>query len=242
MDEGGRVLAKQRIAEGVAGVREFRRLVLEHAAEPSQVIVGIETDRGLLVSALRASGYLVYAINPLAASRYRERHVTSRAKSDAGDAKVLADLVRTDRHNHRPIAGDSDLSEALQVLARAHQELIWNQNALSTTSVAACASSTPLPSRRLGPTWPVLMRCPSWRRRPRRRRAAPSPSQRSFPSCEGLAVSATWRRKPPRFNRSCGRRSWRRRRSSRRPMAKRRRRRSASSASSPSRSPSWKRN
>jgi hypothetical protein len=49
----------------------------------------------------------------------------SGAKSDAGDAKVLADLVRTDRHNHRPVAGDSPDVEAIKVLARGHQSLVW---------------------------------------------------------------------------------------------------------------------
>src|SRR6202040_2020837 len=69
----------------------------------------------------------VYAINPMASARYRDRHATSGAKSDPGDAKVLADLVRTDRHNHRPVAGDSDLAEAVKVLARAHQSMIWSR-------------------------------------------------------------------------------------------------------------------
>jgi hypothetical protein len=69
----------------------------------------------------------VVAVNPLAASRYRERHTISRAKSDRGDARMLADLVRTDRHNHRQVAGDTPLVEAVKVLARAHQSLIWAQ-------------------------------------------------------------------------------------------------------------------
>ena len=73
-------------------------------------MVGIETDRGLLVGALLAAGYQVYAVNPHAVSRYRGRHGTSRAKSDRGDAKLLADLVRTDRHNHRQVAGDTQLT------------------------------------------------------------------------------------------------------------------------------------
>ena len=51
----------------------------------------------------------------------------SGAKSDASDAELLADLVRTDRHNHRPIAGDSPEAEAIKVLARAHQNLIWTR-------------------------------------------------------------------------------------------------------------------
>jgi len=92
------------------------------------VVIGIETDRGLWVGALTAVGYQVYAVNPLAVARYRDRHHVSGAKSDASDAKLLADLVRTDRHNHRPIAGDSAEAEAIKVLARAHQSLIWARN------------------------------------------------------------------------------------------------------------------
>ena len=75
----------------------------------------------------------MYAINPLAAARYRDRHHVSGAKSDAGDAKLLADLVRTDRHNHRRIAGDSADAEAVKVLARAHQNLIWTRNRHTNT-------------------------------------------------------------------------------------------------------------
>jgi transposase len=90
-------------------------------------VIGIETDRGLWAEALVAAGYQVYAINPMAASRYRDRHTVSGAKSDAGDAKVLADLVRTDRHNHRPVAGDSPEAAGIKVLARAHQSLIWER-------------------------------------------------------------------------------------------------------------------
>jgi transposase len=106
-------------------VGELHALVAAHAQEPAQVAVGIETDRGLLVGALVAAGYLVYAVNPQVVSRYRGRHRAARAKSDRGDAKVLADLVRTDRHNHRQVAGDTPLVEAVKVLARAHQSLIW---------------------------------------------------------------------------------------------------------------------
>jgi transposase len=125
LDEAGQVLAARRVADGLAGVGELHALVAIHAQEPAQVAVGIETDRGRLVGALVAAGYQVYAVNPQVVSRYRGRHQVSRAKSDRGDAKVLADLVRTDRHNHRQVAGDSPLAEAVKVLARAHQSLIW---------------------------------------------------------------------------------------------------------------------
>ncbi|MGH2576904.1 MAG: IS110 family transposase [Actinomycetota bacterium] len=127
LDEEGAVLAKGRVADGVEGVARLHEMVAAHAEEPSDVVVGIEIDRGLLVGALVAAGYHVYAVNPMAASRYRERHTTSRAKSDPGDAKMLADLVRTDRHNHREVAGDSELAEAVKVLARGHQSLIWSR-------------------------------------------------------------------------------------------------------------------
>jgi transposase len=127
LDGDGAVLAKGRVPDSMEGVGRLHAIVAEHAEEPADVLVGIETDRGLLVGALVAAGYSVYAVNPFAASRYRERHATSGAKSDPGDAKVLADLVRTDRHNHRQVAGDSELAEAVKVLARAHQSLIWTR-------------------------------------------------------------------------------------------------------------------
>lgn len=127
LDEQGGQLAKARILEGIEEVAKLHELVSVHAEEPEQVIVGIETDRGLLVQALAAAGYQVYAVNPLAVSRYRDRHTTSRAKSDAADAKLLADLVRTDRQNHQPLAGDSEQVGVVQVLARTQQNLIWTR-------------------------------------------------------------------------------------------------------------------
>ena len=125
MDEAGTQVAARRLPEGLAGVGQLHDLVAGHADDPGQIVVGIEKDHGLWVGALVASGYQVYAINPMAVARYRDRHRVSGAKSDAADAKLLADLVRTDRHNHRPLDGDSYDAEAIKVLARAHQNLIW---------------------------------------------------------------------------------------------------------------------
>jgi transposase len=126
-DEDGKRLAGGRLSEGVEGIARFHEMVGAHAEEPEEVAIGIETDRGLFVGALVAAGYQVFAVNPMSTSRYRDRHSTSGAKSDPGDAKVLADMVRTDRHNHRPVAGDSELAEAIKVLARAHQTMIWSR-------------------------------------------------------------------------------------------------------------------
>jgi len=125
-DEHGKRLARARLPEGVDGIARFHELV-GHVDDPGDVVIGIETDRGLFVTALVAAGYQLYAVNPMSTSRYRDRHSASGAKSDAGDAQVLADMVRTDRHNHRLMAGDSDEVEAIKVLARAHQTMVWSR-------------------------------------------------------------------------------------------------------------------
>jgi hypothetical protein len=126
-DSDGRRLAGGRLPEGVEGVARFHALVAPLMEDPAEVVIATETDRGLFVGALVAAGYTVLAVNPMSTSRYRERHSTSGAKSDPGDARVLADLARTDSHNHRPVAGDSDLAEAVKVLARAHQSMVWTR-------------------------------------------------------------------------------------------------------------------
>ena len=132
MDERGKRLAKARLPEGTAGIAKLHKLVAEQlgdAAEDddTEVVVGIETDRGPWVMALIAAGYTVLAVNPLVAARYRERRAISGAKSDAADAHMLADMVRTDGHQLRPVAGDSDLAEAIKVVTRAHKTLIWER-------------------------------------------------------------------------------------------------------------------
>ncbi len=125
LSEAGDILARKRIPDTLSGVRALHEMLAEHADEPEEVLVGIEKDRGLIITSMLAAHYRVYAVNPMSAARYRERHVTSGSKSDPGDAKVLADIVRTDRHNHREAAGDSEGAEAIKVLARAHQSAIW---------------------------------------------------------------------------------------------------------------------
>lgn len=165
MDAHGKRLAGKRLPEGIEGIRAFHALVGNHVEEPEQVSIGIETDRGLWVEALAATGYLVYGINPKAASRYRERHHLAGGKSDPGDAKMLADLVRTDAHNHRRIAGDSPQVEGIKVLARAHQNMIWSRvreanrlrNALREYYPAALATFDDLDDR---DTLAVLGRAP----------------------------------------------------------------------------------
>jgi len=129
MDVAGRRLAKARLPEGVAGMARLHAMIGEQLGEDTEVevLVGIETDRGPWVAALIAAGYTVYGINPLQVARYRERHCVSGAKSDAADAHTLADMVRTDSHQLRPVAGDTPRAEAVKVVTRAHKTLIWER-------------------------------------------------------------------------------------------------------------------
>ena len=137
VDDSGQVLARRRLPEGLDGVTRLHALIGEYTPvewadlEPDRaaamVKVGIETDRGPWVAALAATGYEVFAINPMSVARYRERHSTSGAKSDAADAHLLAEIVRVDRAHHRPLAGDTAEGEAIKLTARAHQSLVWDR-------------------------------------------------------------------------------------------------------------------
>ena len=130
-DEQGRIVRTARLPEGVDGITRFHELVAAHltgdADAPEQVMVCIEIDRGPWVRALVAAGYQVYGVNPKQAARHRETMSLSGAKSDKADACMLADMVRTRRHQLRLIAADSDEAEAVKVAARTHQTLIWER-------------------------------------------------------------------------------------------------------------------
>ncbi len=126
-DETGKGLAKGRVPDGIVGVARLHEMLAAHVDDPGEVTVATETDRGLFVAAMVAAGYRVLAINPRSTDKYRERLSTSGAKSDPGDARVLAGLARVDGHLHRPIAGDSELAEAVKTLARAHQSMVWTR-------------------------------------------------------------------------------------------------------------------
>jgi transposase len=130
MDGSGRRLAKARLPEGVTGMARLHTMIGELAGDETdavEVLVGIDTARGPWVAALVAAGYTVLAVNPLQAARFRDRLGVSGAKSDPGDAHVLADMVRTHSHELRPVAGDTPAVEAVKVVTRTHKTLIWER-------------------------------------------------------------------------------------------------------------------
>jgi transposase len=128
VDDTGQLRVRLRIADDAAGFARLLGVLAEHRTSSDEPIpVAIETVKGLLPAALRAAGIQLFPINPLAVSRYRDRHSPSRAKSDAADALVLAHILRTDRDSHLPVPADTELARAIRVLARAHQDAVWDR-------------------------------------------------------------------------------------------------------------------
>jgi transposase len=128
VDAEGALVAQRRISDDAVGFGLLLELLVDAGDSAEDPIpVAIETTRGLLVACLRATGREVYAINPKAVDRYRDRHSVARKKSDAGDALVLAHILRTDRAAHRPLPADSELAQAIAVLARAQQDAVWER-------------------------------------------------------------------------------------------------------------------
>ncbi|MBG0831752.1 IS110 family transposase [Planomonospora sp. ID67723] len=128
IDENGALIAKRRISETVDGFNELLSMLAEAGDSPQTPIpIAIETPRGLLIAALRAAGRQIYPINPMAVARYRERHPASGKKSDHADAMVLANILRTDAHVHRPLPADTELARSIKVLARACQDATWRR-------------------------------------------------------------------------------------------------------------------
>lgn len=127
VDQDGAVILAERIGNDVDGLGRLLSILKEHDSGDEPLPIAIETSRGLLVAGLRAAGRTVYAINPFAVSRYRDRYRSSGAKSDAFDAMVLGNILRTDRPAHRPLPTDTEAIQALRVLTRTQQDAVWER-------------------------------------------------------------------------------------------------------------------
>jgi len=194
VDADGRLVARRRIRESVAGFAELTAMLADADDDPEDPIpVAIETPRGLLVAVLRASGRPIYPINPVSVARYRERTSMSGKKSDHGDAVTLANILRTDIDQHRRLPADTELAQSITVLARAHQDATWRRNRAGNELRSLLreyfpVSCTPSPTVPAESPHPKLVRCsPSPPPRPRRRDCQ---SRRSPPPCAAPDANA----------------------------------------------------
>lgn len=131
MDEAGTTLSTGTIEHTAEGLEQFMTAARARVHSPSDVLVALETSHGPLVGALLEHGFTVYAINPKAVERSRERFRISGAKSDLRDAWVLATMLRTDRQLYRSILPDSEAAQELRALTRDRADLVRTRTMLS---------------------------------------------------------------------------------------------------------------
>jgi transposase len=104
---------------------------LKRHGEPSELPVAIERPSGLLVDTLMEEGFVVVPIHPNVVKACRSRYSTVRAKSDPGDAHLLADLLRTDGHRFEPLLPLSDEVRALRAMVRGRDDLVAERIAVA---------------------------------------------------------------------------------------------------------------
>ena len=120
IDEHGSIRERFDIAHSAAGLLELSGTLKRWGSPP----IAIERPSGMLVDTLVEAGFTVVPIHPNAVKATRPRYRSHGAKSDAGDAYLLADLLRTDGHRFKPLAPQSDAIRALRALVRGRDELV----------------------------------------------------------------------------------------------------------------------
>lgn len=120
IDEHGTVCEHFDIAHDAAGLAELRRRLTAAGSPP----VAIERPSGLIIDTLVESGFTVVPIHPNVVKATRPRYRSHGAKSDASDAYLLADLLRTDGHRFKPLAPQDEDIRALRALVRGRDDLV----------------------------------------------------------------------------------------------------------------------
>lgn len=143
MDESGTVLATGTIPHAPEGLERLRATIHDHASGAQAIYVALETRHGPLVGFLLEQGFIVYAINPKAVARHRERFRLAGGKSDLQDAWTLANLLRTDRALYRPLLPDSEVAQELRTLTRDRAELVRTRTMLSNQLIACLKAYFP---------------------------------------------------------------------------------------------------
>ncbi|HSU44814.1 MAG TPA: IS110 family transposase [Casimicrobiaceae bacterium] len=131
IDAAGTICERFEVTHDAAGLRELLARMRHHAATPRQLPVAIERPSGLIVDALIEAGHPVVPIHPNVVKATRPRYRSHGAKSDASDAYLLADLLRTDGARFRALQPQSDAIRALRALVRGRDDLVSTRVALA---------------------------------------------------------------------------------------------------------------
>ena len=129
-DTNGAVAAQFTIAHTSRGLAELINRFAKFGGAWA-LWVAVERPCGILVETLQAAGHQVVPVHPNVVKATRSRYRASGSKSDRGDAYVLADLVRTDRHRFQPLRPCSDAITALRVTVRGRDALVAERVALT---------------------------------------------------------------------------------------------------------------
>jgi transposase len=129
VDERGATLAQFTVSHSATGMTELVAQLTRMAA-PAELRVAIERPSGLVVDTLVEHGFVVVPIHPNAVKAARPRYSAAQAKTDVGDAYLLADLLRTDGHRFRSLVPLSDETKALRGLVRVRDDLVAQRVAL----------------------------------------------------------------------------------------------------------------
>ncbi len=124
LDAAGKIAAEFTIAHTADGFAELLRRLDRLASDRVEVPVGIERPDGRLVDALLQAGHPVVPVSPNAIKTWREGEVLSGAKSDAGDAAVIAEYLRLRAHRLRPLTPYSAPTKALRTVVRTRTDIV----------------------------------------------------------------------------------------------------------------------
>jgi transposase len=124
LDSSGNVQKEFVVPHSPEGIDQVLQEIHTFSTNLSNIIISAETSKHLFIQYLHAMGYMVYSINPKSVDRARDRFSPAGAKDDTRDARVLADLIRTDGHQYRPIRIDSPELKELQILVRDREALV----------------------------------------------------------------------------------------------------------------------
>jgi transposase len=123
LDTAGKILERFMVGHDLEGLAELVARLRRHAP-PGETPIAIERPSGLLVDSLVEAGFLVTPIHPNVVTACRPRYRAVAAKSDPGDAYILADILRTDGHRLAPLSPQSDAIKALRALVRGRDDLV----------------------------------------------------------------------------------------------------------------------